>query len=152
MTVVPYTLLVIKPMSIGRGHGPVILENILENCPVSLRSFRSWPICDSTLYAMTRDTGPHSSILEYELERIHPPRQIHSWCCIFTHLDRSKDPTDTLNNYCGPFDRTEWLNDHLRYKFAITKNPTDTVVHIPQPTRTKFESNLLFLNFDEEAL
>lgn len=155
---VPYSLLTIKPMSVGRGDAPQILADILKDCPVSLRMFRVWPICDTTLIGLCRTKGLHDSGLDYEVEKIHPARKVDSWVCVFTHLDRETDPTPILNEYCGPLDPTKLLPQHLRHKYGgytkvgRTAHASDTVVHITKTERLDYEGMLLFMEFDESKI
>lgn len=150
--IIPYSLLIIKPMSVGRGDAPVILQDIFYHCPVALRMFRQFIICDTTLLALVEPTGPHHSTLDYEQEKIHPARQIPSWICVFTHLDRITDPTVLLNEYCGPLDVSQRTHQHLRYTYSTSFHPSDNVVHIAIPERRQYEANLLFLEFNEEHI
>ena len=152
---IPYSLVVIKPLSVGRGDAPNILQSFLDNRPVTLRKFRSWAICDTTLLALVQDKGLHKTNLDYDQEKLLLPRQIDSWICVFTHLDRQTDPTPIIHEYCGPLNRREWLPHHLRHqfggysRFGNNAHPTDTVIHIAKPERALYEANLLFLNFNE---
>jgi nucleoside diphosphate kinase len=154
----PYTLLIIKPMTVGRGHAAEILEEILSQCPVSLRLFRDFRICDTTLLAVCQSTRDAVSNLDYDQEKIHPPRQQSSWIGLFTHIDRLTDPTQILEDYCGPLEPAQWKPHHLRYKYGgqslvgVTAHPSDTVVHISKPARANYESSLLFQNFNEDTL
>lgn len=151
----PYALLIIKPLTIGRGEGPEILSKILDECPVALKRFRQWVICDTTLKALTQDTGPEEcdkTDLEYAVEQIHCVRQAASWICIFTHTDRVSDPIQVLMDYCGPASRQGWLHTDLRYQMSHTTHASDTVVHIAKPERRNYEANMLFMTFDEAQL
>lgn len=155
---ISYSLFMIKPLSIGRGDGPAILKDILKDCPVSLRFFRNWSICDTTLFALSQSKGLSEGQLRYEDEVIHSQRQGLSWICLFTHKDRVTDPTDILNAYCGPENYREWLPHHLRYRYGgfakigKTAHASDTVVYIAKADRTEYESNLLFLDFDPSQI
>lgn len=155
---VPYSLMMIKPMSVGRGDAPLILADTLHDCPVALRMFRSWVVCDSTLVGLCRMKGMFESGLDYDVEKIHPLRQVHSWVCVFTHLDRKTDPTPILNDYCGPLDPTQLLPSHLRSKYGgyarvgKTAHASDTVVHIAKTERVDYEGMLLFMDFDETKI
>lgn len=156
---VPYSLMMIKPLSVGRGDAPEILSKILDNVPVALRGFRSWNICDTTWFALCRDKGPFLSDLVYEVEKIHAIRQVPTWICLFAHLDRETDPTEALIDYCGSDDRTLWQPRHLRHKYSgftnyvgPTAHASDTVVHIASPKRVSFEAAVLFSQFDESKI
>jgi hypothetical protein len=149
---VPYSLLMIKPMSVGRGDAPFILEDLLENCPISLRLFRQFVVCDNTLMLLTKPVGPHHSTLDYEQEKIHPPRHIPSWICLFTHLDRQTNPRPMLDDYCGPLDRGAQLRSHLRSRYQKSPFLADDVVHLTASARAKHEATLLFHDFHDDNL
>lgn len=143
----------IKPMSVGRGDAPKILEELLDKLPITLRLFRSWSVCNMTLTALCE-----VSDLKYDDEKIHLGRGKDSWVGIFTHIDRISDPTSFITEYCGPLDPTNWQSHHLRKRYSAytwlgkSAHPSDTVVHISRPDKVELESSLLFLNFDSTTV
>lgn len=132
------SLLIIKPLSIGRGDGPKILSDLLKNCPIVLTQFREWKICNQTLLALC-----NSDKLDYEQETIYLSRSVPSWICQFDSTTTEEHPVDILEQYCGPLERTEWTSKTLRFKFNKSNHPTDTVVHIASKERTLLEISLL---------
>ena len=151
---VPFSVVMIKPLSIGRGHGPEILGNIIDRCPVTLRKIRSWVVCDTTLFGISRPHGPHLTNLNYDDEKIHPQRQAVSWICVFTHIDRETDPYVCLDTYFGPTDPRDCKLGQLRHTYGgltqagLNFHPSDNVVHLALPERADFEATLLFQDFD----
>jgi hypothetical protein len=146
---VPFALVIIKPMSVGRGDAPDILSAILNKCPVSLRMFRAWTICRTTLEALCGDgKGP----------TFPPGRPSPSWICLFTHLDRVTDPTEILTDYFGGPEKERWLLHHLKYQFSgyrkIGKaaHLADDVVYLSPIERCEFEACVLFTDFDKKAI
>jgi hypothetical protein len=155
---IPYSLVIIKPMTVGRGSAPDILESILNDCPVSLRMFRQFVVCSTTLAALTTETKEVVSNLNYDDEVIHASRGVPSWICLFTHKDRLTDPTLLLEEYFGPLDPNKWRDGHLRYKYGgfgfigKTAHSSDTALHLSKAERVNYESTILFTNFDETLL
>lgn len=138
-------LVIIKPMSVGRGDGPAILTELLDKCNLALYKFRSWIICDNTWSAVLNDIH-HRTVKSEEGK--------HSWVCLFKSRDPSLDPTEQLNALCGPEEMKQWQSDHLRYRYSAYKqlgpltSPSDTVVHIAPADRVILEACLLFTSFD----
>lgn len=156
---VPYTLLMIKPMSVGREDGAPILSAILDEAPVMLRKFRIWHICDTTWFALGQNKGIIPANLDYEIEKIHAVRTIPTWICVFVHKDRETDPTPALIDVCGPDDSSMWLSHHLRTRYSglthyvgKTAHSSDTVFHIAKPGRCEYEAKMLFTDFDQSTL
>jgi hypothetical protein len=153
MSIPNYSLVIIKHLSIGRGHGPFILSDILRKAPVSLRMFRHWKICDTSLKALCTNTRACDTYLSYNLESDSGMSLRPSWICLFTHLDRSSDPHPILDDVLGRYD-----GYHPRSAFGIRHNycPTtntvhncDTVVHLTDPLRNEYEASILFKDFKE---
>ncbi len=145
------SLLIIKPLQIGRGQGPGILSDILNTSPLSLVSFRSWRICDTSWKALATDVAGVKSDIDYELEKIHAIRTIPSWICLFESTDSVSGPVDILNDICGPLNSSEWKPHHLRYKYS-SDHRTDSVFHISKPERVDFESSVLFVEFNSRKV
>ena len=149
----PYSLVIIKSLSIGRGHGPEILSKILSSAPVSLRMMREMKICENSLKALTVPVGPYESNLDFDTEVVNCYRNVPSWVCIFTHIDRTTDPTDILRSLFGPIDKTRWLHMHLRFGYGgMSPHPSDTVFHLSDIERREYESSILFTDFSEESI
>lgn len=150
---VPFSLVVIKPMSIGRGHGPKILEELLSSAPLVLRRFRAWNLCQTTLRVLCE-----SPSLEFEDEKIHLGRSQESWICLFTHVDRQTDPSGLIEELCGPLDKSLWRQVHLRMRYSGfgkqggSTHPSDTVFHISSRTRRDLEASLLLSGSDIKNL
>jgi hypothetical protein len=146
---VPFGLVVIKPLSVGRGDAPNILEAILNHCPVVLRMYRQFALCSMTLDALR-----HSNNRSVFPAGAKGP----SWICLFTHVDRVTNPTQCLDDYFGNMVPSEVLPGTLRHRYGgysklgPTAHLSDDVVHLAHETRADFEANLLFLNFDPEKV
>ncbi len=144
---VPYTVVVIKPASINRNYGPLILEDMVSKLPVSLRFFRKWNICNTTLKALNIIGTFYNN-----------GKGNYSWICLFTHKDRETDPTIMINDLFGPEAMDHWRHHHLRFRYSSYKemgqltHPSDTVVWIPPESRMSICAQLLFQNFNEEEL
>jgi nucleoside diphosphate kinase len=142
---VPFSLVVIKPLSVGRGEAPDILNNILMHCPVSLRMFREWTLCRTTLEVLMQ--GPHAPV--FLLDNRSP-----CWVCLFTHNDRVSNPTPLIAEYVGSTDPWEVQPNTLRHqyggftRFGITAHPSDNVVHLADDNRAELEALLLFTQFN----
>lgn len=150
---VPFSTIIIKSFSVGRGDAPNILEDLLSHLPISLRMFRSWRICDNSIHALSKVVGLDDTPLDYETEKISALRPVHSWCCVFTHMDRETDPTDLINDFCGPVDAKVWVHGSLRHTYGLKSlNPADNVIHVSTPQRAEYEAKILFMNFDKEAI
>lgn len=143
-----FTVLIIKPVSVGRGDAPAILHDILHNTPVALRGFRVWRICDTSWKALCLN----SSSLDYNTEKLNAGRSVPAWICLLTHLDRVTDPVPVLEKYCGPFDSDQWLPKHLRYRYSHHAHDIDTVVHISGIERAEYEASILFEKFNKEDI
>jgi hypothetical protein len=145
---VPYSLLVIKPLTVSRGDAPKILSELLDKHPLVLRKFRSWSICDTTLRALSmssKDTG-----WNYEVEKTFAAQHLESWICLITHADRHSDPQDILMEVCGSPNPAEWQYRHLRHRYSALFSKLDPVVHLSPIERQNIEASLLFINFNEK--
>lgn len=155
---VPYTVIVIKPLSIGRGDGPHILEDLLTQLPLSLRKFRTWNMC-STTWNVLKDISmgtPAEFSWSQTVSGGFYSNEV--WVGLFTHKDRSTDPTELLRDIWGPEEMRLWKTSDLRYKYSafktqgLTTHPADTVVYISPAEKSNLIANLLFNKFDEEDL
>lgn len=138
----------IKPLSIGRGDGPLILEDLLKYCPVKLIAFREWPVCSttwSTLVNLSKGTAAEDDVLA----DIKDHKNLTSWCLVLEHQDGS-DPTEKLLDYCGPPLREKWERHHLRMRYSSYRSrgaaahPLDSVVYIAPPEKRDLIRLLLF--------
>lgn len=134
-----YSLVIIRAMTIGRGHGPSVLSDILDTCDVSLIKMRQWVICDTTWNVI--GDGPICSS-----GKIFP-----SWICLFKStldLDISRSLFDIL----GPNELDRCLPHHVKYKYKKSCFPslesTDNVLRITDGNRLELECMTLFENFD----
>ena len=152
-----YTIVIIKPLSIGRGDGLSILEDILHVCDVSLRSIHQTHICDTTwkaLFEVSKNT-----VAEFKHENAFPNNHHrHSWICVFTDKLRQTNPTEKIRAYCGCEDMNLWTIAHLRYKYSAysrlgkTTHPSDTVVYIAPSEKISLISKILIRDFDESLI
>lgn len=147
----PYSLILIKPLTVGRKEAPAILQYILDNCPVVLRQFREWDICASTWRALYSN----NDLADANILTSLPGIGRKGWVCLFTHVDRVSDPYPTLFSLCvgdGLFDTgKKSIRDVWKTKTS-TPHRSDTVIHISDPNRVKLEADLLLHNFKEEQL
>ncbi len=133
------TLVVIHPLSTRRGDAPLILEELMEKCQLNLIRFRAWSICNMTWHALLPESDAHINFSMYP-----------SWVCLFVDKEGLVDPTERINDYCGPVDMTLWRSAHLRYKYGSYKKlgrhspPEDRVVFVSSPERIDLEKGLLF--------
>ncbi len=143
-SVTPFSVVVIKSMSIGREDHYHILGDLLRNCPVNLRMSRWWKICANTRAVLAK-TSPHTVFLNDNRP---------SWILLFTHLDRVTDPYTFLSQYVGDDDRRKVLPGTLRNCYAgyqkqgEAAHMADDVVYLSKPDRADFDANLLFNRFD----
>lgn len=141
----PYSLVMIKPLTVGRKHAPPILEMILNKCPVSLRYFREWEICATTWRALYPDKEVAASNILTSLPGIGR----NAWILLFTHKDRVSDPYPFLLDTIDP---PEWSANSIRSIWRTrtsTPHKSDNVVHLSSPGRVSLEASLLFRNFNE---
>lgn len=148
---IPYSVVMIMPLSVGRGHGPKILRDLMDKCPITLRKFRSWSVCNTTWRALCDNDQEAQAHIDLAL----PPGKRDAWICLFTHLDRTTDPTSAIESLCGPLDLWMRQDGQLRYKYwtgNMNTHVADAIVRIAQPTRARLEASLLFRDFDESLL
>lgn len=144
----PYSLVMIKPLTIGRQQGPAILTEIMYRCPVSLRFFREWEICPMTWRALYNDAETADANVLTALPGIGR----RAWICLFTHKDRITNPWKDLVKVCGAADPDKRGPDTIKEMWKTpTSNPhkSDTVIHLSDPYRTKLEADLLLYKFNE---
>jgi len=153
-----YTVVVIKPLSIGRGDGPKILEELLEKGNLVLHKIRSWNICLNTWEAIWNISKDTESEFEW-VERLANSSFRNCWVLLLTHKDRVIDPVDFLNECCGPVDDIlKWKKCHLRYKYSafsiqgLLMSKYDDVVYISPKGKQNLVANLLFSKFDEKDI
>jgi hypothetical protein len=144
----PYSLIMIKPLTVGRKQAPAILEYILQLCPVSLRFFREWEICPTTWRALYDD----KDIADVNILTSLPGIGRKAWVGLFTHKDRVSDPYPHLIDISGINDTSNLNNSSIRSIWrtrTTTPHGSDTVIHISDPKRVKLEADLLLYNFRE---
>lgn len=149
MKAMPYSLVLIKPLTVGRGQAPLILEDILSHGTTSLRCFREWEACATTWRVLYPD--PIVADAHIEICPTGIGRKI--WVGLFTHLIPTKSSDLTLDEIIGPKDPILHKPHHIRYKYKPVNripHPADDVIHVSAPERTMFEAMLLFRNFNEE--
>lgn len=145
----PFTVMIIRPLSISRGHGPQIIEEILKNCSVVLVAMRQWNVCRTTWAALSNISKDTKAELDATTTDLHLNKG-PSWCLIFEAGDGEADPTEELMAYCGPADRTQWEQKHLRMRYSsykqrgITASLQDAVVYISPADKHDLISHLLF--------
>jgi len=143
----PYCVVIIRPLSITRGDGPKILEDILNKRNVVLRLFRQWDICETTWLTLSQSSEGTDAYFDYEKDKLASFKT--AWCCLFTSVDDS-DPSDSLIDLFGPHNRKQWLTSHLRSVYSKSPHSGDTVVYIPDKMKMSITAHLLFNNFNEE--
>ena len=156
--IVPYTVFVIKPLSVGRGDGPEILEELLEKGNLVLHKIRPWDVCNNTWHALWDISQDTESEFEW-VDRFTRTTFRKCWVLLLTHKDKITDPTDFLNEYCGPVDKImKWKKHHLRYKYSsfaiqgLLMSKYDDVVYISPKGKQKLIADLLFTKFDEKDI
>jgi hypothetical protein len=141
----PYSVIMIKPLTVGRKQAPAILDYILQTCPVSLRFFREWEICATTWRALYAD----KDLADVNILTSLPGIGRTAWIGLFTHKDRISDPYPVISELCG---KTDLNNSSIRSIWrtrTTTPHGSDTVIHIADPKRVKLEADLLLYNFKE---
>lgn len=153
-----YTVVVIKPLSIGRGDGPKILEELLEKGNLILHKIRSWNICLNTWSAIWDISQGTESEFEWT-DRLVNSSFRNCWVLLLTHKDSTTDPVDFLNEFCGPAgDILKWKKNHLRYKYSafaiqgLLVSKYDDVVFIAPKGKQNLVANLLFKKFNEKDI
>ena len=157
--VVPCSLVIIKPMSVGRGDGPGILANLLNYKDISLVRFHAVPILEKNWERLAAPKGPHKVDLDPLIEVKHSLSPHPAWVCLFTSNDRETDPYDKLIELCGERNPVTWKSSDLRYIFSgLTErssrstHPCDTVFHISPSSRALFDLSILAGPVEEEFL
>jgi hypothetical protein len=147
---------VIKPLSIGRGDGPKILEELLEKGNLILHKIRSWNVCNNTWYALWNISKETESEFEW-VDRFSNASFRNCWVLLLTHKDQITNPVDFLNDYSGPVDKIlQWKKHHLRYKYSafavqgLLTSKYDDVVYISPRGKQNLVANLLFSKFNEK--
>ncbi len=147
-----HSVVVIKPLSVGRGDGIMILNEILDNCDVRLRKIRQWCICDTSWRALGHlSQHAFDYTTEEENTRHHKPALI----CIFEGEDQYRSVTDRIVEYCGPEDRQLWKRWHLRYRYSSYRksgaamSASDTVVHVVPDKHVILGAQMLFTDINE---
>ena len=143
-----YAVVMIKPLSVGRGQGPHILENILVNTNVVLRKFRPWRICNNTWLALEAISQNTESAFSMKSE-LEAGTGRNAWVCLFKAVNESVDPRTELNELFGPNDPKKWLRHHLRHRFSAISHTADNVVYMAPVGKEELVAQLLFENFSE---
>ena len=138
-----YSVLVIKPMMVGRGEASEVLEYLLHECggQATLRLYREWSICTTTLHALCEQTADTPSTWCFTKDHSFAKRGAKSWCLLFTGS-------------------TPHLNPHTYLKHALDKWMTQrhrppsvaADLYLIPDSRVDYEATLLFQNFDAELL
>lgn len=136
------TLVVIKHMSVRRGDGISILRDILRLTSCHLLDIYSTYICETSYKALCTDTKAYPATMS---SRDFSPGVINSlvWVCTVEITDSEKSIYDELIRVCGPVNKKEWINSHLRYKYSSHYSKDDDVVHITHPLRYNYEKSIL---------
>jgi len=153
-----YTVVVIKPLSIGRGDGPKILEELLEKGNLVLHKIRSWDVCLNTWSAIWDISQGTESEFEW-VTKLTTASFRQCWVLLLTHKDQVTDPADFLNDYCGPSNNNlKWKKHHLRYKYSafaiqgLLMSKYDDVVYISPRGKQNLVATLLFSKFNEKDI
>ena len=134
---------IINALSIGRGDGPNIVQDILSSPEIVLVSLRPWRMCANTLAALRAIEDRDAKACPLVSGKV-------VWVCEFGSLDPEISAYTTLNARFGPEPMDQWLGTHLRWRYSSYKtlrnatNRSDTVVHITNPTKISLIRDLLF--------
>jgi hypothetical protein len=149
-----YCVLVIKPMTIGRDEGPLVLKDLLSTGDFQIVRMMPSNVCRNTWLALediSRGTESEFSFGSFITNTTARDRV--SWVMIIKHRDGITDPTDLLNKHLGPTDPSKWTYSHLRLKYARLGNRSlDDVTFVSPKGKANLTAMILIKDFKEEEL
>ena len=144
-----YIVAVIKPLSVGRGQGPFILQDILDNNDLSLVKFRPWTICNTTWKALADISVDTDSSFIADPELVSSVDR-KAWICLFREPEDIPSQIAWFRDYVGPNNPREWTKKHLRFRYSASNHASDNVVYLSPPGKEELVDQLLFQNFDPD--
>ena len=149
-----YCVLVIKPMTIGRAEGPLVLKDLLSTGDFRIVRKTPFNMCRNTWIALEDISRGTESEFGFEsFIKNTSTRDRVSWVMIVKHRDGVTDPTDLLNKLLGPVDPSKWKYSHLRYKYARVGNCSlDDVAFVSPKSKANLTAMILIKDFKEEEI
>lgn len=150
----PYCVLVIKPLTVSRGEGPLVLKDILSTGKFVISRMMPSNICHNTWIALEDISKDTESAFSFDrgmsgkttLERV-------SWVLIIKHTDGVSDPVDELNTLLGHPNPMKWKASNIRYKYSkLIYSAIDDVAFVSPKGKANLTASILIQNFNEEEL
>lgn len=133
---------VIRPMTVGRGHAPAILADILRDEDITLTSFRVWQPCATTMRALGKSLGDDNATIELEDTWIYVQHNLRpsTWILAF----ESDMSNDDLHARLTSIYRTRIFPRFSSQSGPVTYKSIDTPMRIFPPESTDIVFAMLF--------